>query len=79
MTTEDEDLLTRIRRLVDEEHHLEQHADAEDRAARIRELEVELDQAWDLLRQRRARREFGGDPERSTAERDPSTVEGYRQ
>jgi hypothetical protein len=77
--TDDEDLTTRIERLVNEEHHLEANPDHPNRAERIRELEVELDQAWDLLRQRRARREFGGDPDRTTAERDPGTVEGYRQ
>jgi hypothetical protein len=79
MTTEDDDLLARIQRLVDEEHHLEGEPDHPDRVHRVKELEVQLDQAWDLLRQRRARREFGGDPELTTAERDQGTVEGYRQ
>ncbi len=43
---------------------------------RLRELETELDQAWDLLRQRQARREFGHDPDGAT-ERSASTVENY--
>ena len=50
---------------------------AEERAE-LADLEVRLDQCWDLLRQRRARREFGRDPD--TAEtRAPGTVENYRQ
>jgi hypothetical protein len=47
-------------------------------AARLRELEKSLDQCWDLLRQRRARREFGLDPDDVTV-RDTETVEHYRQ
>ena len=41
-------------------------------------VEVELDQAWDLLRQRRAKTQYGDDPENAT-ERDPSEVETYLQ
>ena len=69
-------------KLVDEEHKLTRElegrsATAADKA-RLKELEVSLDQCWDLLRQRRARREFGDDP--STAEVRPGdVVEGYRQ
>ncbi|MEO8827455.1 DUF2630 family protein [Lapillicoccus sp.] len=47
-----------------------------DERSRLRELEVELDQCWDLLRQRDAKREFGENPD-SAAVRDPRTVEGY--
>ncbi|CPU63677.1 Protein of unknown function [Cellulosimicrobium aquatile] len=43
---------------------------------RLRAIEVELDQCWDLLRQRGAAREFGGDPDAATV-RDPGTVENY--
>jgi hypothetical protein len=46
--------------------------------ARLRALEVQLDQLWDLLRQRRARRAAGLDPDLAI-ERDAGTVEGYRQ
>ncbi len=47
-----------------------------DEQSRLRELEVELDQCWDLLRQRDAKREFGENPDGATV-RDPRTVEGY--
>lgn len=80
---EDREVLARIGDLVEEEHRLYEHstagrgltpADEE----RLRAVEIALDQCWDLLRQRRARREFGADPAGATA-RDPSTVEHYRQ
>lgn len=45
---------------------------------RLAELELELDQSWDLLRQRRARQNAGLDPD-DAHERDVGTVEGYRQ
>ncbi len=48
------------------------------RHARLQELKVELDQCWDLLRQREAHEEFRLDPE-NTSVRDESTVEGYEQ
>jgi hypothetical protein len=44
----------------------------------LRAVEEQLDQCWDLLRQRRARREFGEDPSGSAA-RPASEVEGYLQ
>ena len=50
----------------------------DERRARLESLEVALDQCWDLLRQRRALREFGEDPERAHA-RDATTVERYEQ
>ena len=52
-------------------------ADDADRR-RLQELKVSLDQCWDLLRQRRARRESGQDPDAATV-RDPEIVERYRQ
>ena len=51
---------------------------SEDDAARLRDLEVRLDQCWDLLRQRRARREAGLDPGFSGV-RPAQIVEGYEQ
>lgn len=51
---------------------------SEDEHIRLRALEVQLDQLWDLLRQRRARRDAGQDPDLAV-ERDSRTVEGYRQ
>ena len=50
---------------------------ADDRA-RLERVSVELDQCWDLLRQRRARRRSGGDPDEASP-RDEGTVEGYLQ
>jgi uncharacterized protein DUF2630 len=79
----DEDVLGNIQELADEEHALlERHhgteglSDAEHR--RLEELQVQLDQCWDLLRQWRARREFGDNPAAAKA-RDEWTVEGYQQ
>ena len=82
----DESIAARIERLVGEEHDLRarEQADAADDDAletdreRLRSVEVELDRCWDLLRQRRALRDAGADPEQAEA-RDPGTVEGYRQ
>jgi hypothetical protein len=73
----DEDILHRIRTLVDEEDALRQHGAAPD-PARLAHLEESLDQCWDLLRQRRAQREFHGDPS-AASPRDVGTVEHYLQ
>ena len=54
----DEEIYSRIKALVDEEHSLTDSSHAADRR---RQLEEQLDQCWDLLRQRQARREFGQD------------------
>ena len=76
----DEDLHARIEELAHEEHRLRTaHAgqgisDAE--RARLTELEIALDKAWDLLRQREARRAAGQDPNLAE-ERSTTTVEGY--
>lgn len=70
-------VLTHIQDLVAEEHRL--LGDASLDAAghdRLAHLQVELDQCWDLLRQRRALRETGADPERA-AIRSPDIVEKY--
>jgi Protein of unknown function (DUF2630) len=79
----DDDVLASIQQLADEEHALyERHRAgtplSDDEHRRMNELQVRLDQCWDLLRQRRARREFGEDPAAARA-RDESTVEGYQQ
>jgi hypothetical protein len=79
---DDLDLVHRISELAEQEHALERsHAsdglDA-DEQARLLEIEVALDQCWDLLRQRRARRNAGQDPEDAQV-RPPGTVEGYQQ
>ena len=79
---DDPEVIRHIGALVDEEHELErrQAASGPDEAAedRLREIEVALDQCWDLLRQRRARREMGENPDEA-AVRDVRTVEGYQQ
>ncbi|RJK94213.1 DUF2630 family protein [Vallicoccus soli] len=80
---DESDILARVRALVDEEHALRERlaagelTDAEEHAA-LGRAEEELDRCWDLLRQRRARREFGEDPAAATP-RPASTVEGYLQ
>lgn len=77
--TTDETLLKRIERLVAEEQELYQRGELDtDRQQRLDQLQVELDQCWDVLRQRRALREFGKDPDRA-AVRPPSVVENYEQ
>ena len=78
----DTDLLHTIEQLVNEEHSLMQQSTAgemeEEKKARMRDIEVKLDQCWDLLRQRRARREFHLNPDEAQV-RDPSIVENYKQ
>jgi hypothetical protein len=82
----DESIRDRIEALVDEEHALlrREQDDAVDEAAladdrrRLERVSVELDRCWDLLRQRRARRDAGGDPDGASL-RDADTVERYRQ
>jgi hypothetical protein len=78
----DAELVKRINELVEEEHQLEQaHVGeglGEDDTARMRSLEVALDQCWDLLRQRRARRAAGQDPD-DAGVRPPHEVENYQQ
>jgi hypothetical protein len=79
---EDKELVAQIGRLTDEEHRLQQAHVGKgldtDGAERLRALEVALDQCWDLLRQRRARTEFGNNPE-GAAVRPADVVEDYRQ
>jgi hypothetical protein len=77
---DDRTILHHITDLVDEEHRLRSHSEAltDDDRARLAHLEVQLDQCWDLLRQRRAKEEFGEDPDQAHVRPD-STVEGYLQ
>jgi uncharacterized protein DUF2630 len=77
---EDQNVIERINEIAHEEHQLWERegrgeltdADRE----RLRKLGVTLDQCWDLLHQRRARRAAGMDPDEASV-RDPGTVEGY--
>ena len=79
---DDKEIVGRISQLAEEEQRLEEAhvgeglSDAE--LVRKRELEVTLDQMWDLLRQRRAKRSAGQDPD-AVQERSADTVEGYLQ
>ncbi len=80
---DDAELLQRIENLVNEEHHLTQRGEEEgglngEEHARMKAIEVNLDQCWDLLRQRRARRSAGLNPDEAKA-RDESTVEHFLQ
>ena len=70
---DDRSILGHITELIDEEHRL--RSGAAD-PQRLKSIEEELDQCWDLLRQRRAKREFGQDPD-AAAPRDVGTVENY--
>jgi hypothetical protein len=75
----DESVMDRIQRLVKEEQELYARASRDDHAeVRLEEIRVELDQYWDLLRQRRALREFGEDPDRARI-RPAGVVEKYEQ
>lgn len=79
----DEEVSNRIEALVQEEHELLDRGGTEhglDAAghARLQEIKVELDRYWDLLRQRRARRRAGQDPD-GASPRDADTVEHYLQ
>jgi hypothetical protein len=77
---DDKDVIARINQLAHEEHDLwERESEgkvSDDERHRLKTLQVTLDQCWDLLRQRRARRTAGMDPDEATV-RDPDTVEGY--
>jgi hypothetical protein len=79
---DDADIVRRIGELADEEHSLERSHEGQEPSAqeleKLRQIEVTLDQCWDLLRQRRARRAAGQDPD-DVSVRSESVVEGYRQ
>lgn len=80
---DDNMVLTRIHGLVAEEHKLRDQLrkgeiSTSDEQARLKQLEESLDQAWDLLRRRRAARDLGNDPE-SEQPRTVNEVEGYLQ
>jgi Protein of unknown function (DUF2630) len=79
---DDQDIVHQISELAAEEHRLEaahsgEGLGAEDHA-KLKNIEVTLDRLWDLLRQRRAIRDAGGDPS-AASERPAGTVEGYLQ
>jgi Protein of unknown function (DUF2630) len=82
----DESIAARIEGLVAEEHKLrgsEEHDAAdpsrlEEDQRRLEQVQIELDRCWDLLRQRRALRDAGEDPDQADV-RDADTVERYWQ
>ena len=77
--TSDETVLGKIQTLVHEEQHLYGQTELSDHdQVRLEKIQVELDQCWDLLRQRRALREFGRDPDDAKV-RPASVVERYKQ
>jgi hypothetical protein len=77
---DDKTVLSQIDTLAREEHELferESHGKATDSdQQRLQQLQGMLDQCWDLLRQRRAKREFGQNPNEAEV-RDPKTIKGY--
>jgi hypothetical protein len=79
---DDKTILERISALSDEELSLEEHHAndtlSKDSSDRLKSIEAELDQCWDLLRQRRARRSAGLDPDRASV-RPEDVVEHYLQ
>jgi len=79
----DKDIMARITDLIDTEHQLRGQLQrgelsSEQERERLRSAEEALDVCWDLLRQRRAKREFGESPD-GAAVRPVSEVEGYQQ
>jgi hypothetical protein len=79
---DDDQIHNSIEQLVAEEHELWQRESAGDASdedrRRLEVIKVTLDQSWDLLRQRRARRSAGLDPD-TAEERRPDVVENYEQ
>ena len=79
---DDSNVMGRIEELVEEEQTLLRSEEGHDpdpgQHRRLEQVKVELDRCWDLLRQRRAREEFGQDPDQAVA-RDSDTVERYLQ
>ena len=80
---DDKEIMAHIDELIETEHRLRQQLAAGEltrpqERERLRAAEEALDQCWDLLRQRRARREFGENPDGALA-RPVSEVEGYQQ
>jgi Rad3-related DNA helicase len=78
----DAQIVDHIDKLVAEEHQLErEHGEqglSEEQRQRLQQIEVHLDQCWDLLRQRRALRDFGEDPGEAEV-RPADVVERYQQ
>jgi hypothetical protein len=78
---DNQDILERIKALVEEEHGLREGSQAAGAGApdvlRLQQVEEQLDQCWDLLRQRRAKKDYGENPDEAEV-RPVSEVEGYQ-
>ncbi len=80
---DDKEIMGRISELIDSEHQLRSQLaqgelTSEQEKERLRSTEEALDQCWDLLRQRRAKRQYGESPDGAEARPVPE-VEGYQQ
>ena len=80
---DDKEIMGRITELIDTEHSLRSQLaqgklTSEQEKERLRSTEEALDQCWDLLRQRRAKRQYGDNPDGAEARPVPE-VEGYQQ
>jgi len=76
---DEKDILSQIHGLIAEEHELRESGDHTDtQRARMTELEAHLDQLWDLLRQRRAKSQYGENPDEADVRPEPE-VERYLQ
>ena len=80
---DDKEIMSRINELIDTEHELRGQLQrgelsSEQERERLRSAEEALDQCWDLLRQRRARRQYGENPDGAQV-RPVDEVEGYQQ
>ena len=76
-----QEIQQRIQELVEQEQSLREtspETDPEAHASQLRRVEEQLDQCWDLLRQRRARMDAGQNPDEAQV-RPAAEVEGYRQ
>ncbi len=76
---DDSEIRGRIEALVEEEHRLRNSGEhTDEQRARLRQIEEDRDQLWDLLRQRDAKRQYGEDPDEARP-RPEQQVEGYLQ
>jgi hypothetical protein len=76
---DDGEIRSKIEALVEEEHRLRDSGDhTDEQRARLRQIEEDRDQLWDLLRQRDAKRQYGEDPDEAKPRPEPQ-VENYLQ
>ena len=76
---DEKDLISRIHALVDEEHKLREGTEhTDEQRSRLQKVEADLDQCWDLLRQRRAKQQYGENPDEAQPRPEPQ-VENYLQ